>query len=365
VKNLNIVVIVLFAATLSLGALALIHEEDRVDSSKVEADDSVKGNFSVTESGVRYTVHPDQLISGCSGMDCIPSIDDPKFVPASESGWLGESDLVIGLERNGTAKTYPLRILNLHEIVNDEISGEPVAVTYCPLCRSGLAYSREVGNQTLEFGVSGKLYNANLVMYDRQTETYWSQLQGEAVVGPLVPERLELVSSQITEWEKWRKKHPETEVLSRETGMYPASAYGSSPYTGYESSESVGFGVGEVDDRLPSKELVYGVAIGGESKAYTEEKIRQEDLIQDTVGGVPVLLLEDQETGGVKAFVRRTGNRTLEFSLEGDTLVDQEGTRWSFDGEESSGDQELDEIGTHGIYWFAWSKFHPGTEVYR
>jgi hypothetical protein len=297
-------------------------------------------------------------------MDCIPSVDNPEFVSTSESGWLEDDDLVIGLERNGTAKAYPLRILNLHEIVNDEISGEPVAVTYCPLCRSGLAYSREVGNQTLEFGVSGKLYNANLVMYDRQTETYWSQLQGEAVVGPLVPERLELVSSQITAWEKWREEYPATEVLSRETGMYPSSAYGSSPYTGYESRESVGFGVGEVDDRLPSKELVYGVAIGGESRAYTEVKIRQEDLIQDIVGGIPVVLVEDQASGGVRAFLRKSGNRTLEFTLEDGRMTDQDGDIWTFSGENPSGGEKLREIGTHGIYWFAWSKFHPETSVY-
>ncbi|MFB6242077.1 MAG: DUF3179 domain-containing protein [Candidatus Nanosalina sp.] len=358
--NRRIAASVVISLTLLSGIVALtMNQGETVKTSKNSGE-----NFSVTDSGVRYTVHPDRLISGCRGMDCIPSIDNPEFRSASEVEWLAGSDLVIGIERNGTAKAYPLRILNLHEIVNDEIAGEPVAVTYCPLCRSGLAYSRQVGNRTLEFGVSGKLYNANLVMYDRQTETYWSQIKGEAIVGPLVPEKLDLVSSQITEWEGWRKENPGSLVLSRNTGIYPASSYGSSPYTGYQSSESVGFGVDEVDDRLPSKELVYGIAIGGEAKAYTEEKIRREDLIQDTVGGIPVVLVEDQASGGIKAFMRRKGNRTLNLTLKNGRIVDQEGELWRFSGEKSSGNEKLPEIGTHGIYWFAWSKFHPETSVY-
>jgi hypothetical protein len=359
--NRRIVASVLISLTLLLGIIALtMNQGETVKTSKISGE-----NFSVTDSGTRYNVHPDKLISGCRGMDCIPSIDNPEFRSSSKVEWLAGSDLIIGIERNGKAKAYPLRILNLHEIVNDEISGEPVAVTYCPLCRSGLAYSREVGNRTLEFGVSGKLYNANLVMYDRHTETYWSQIKGEAIVGPLVPERLDLVSSQITEWENWRDDHPDTEVLSRETGIYPASSYGSSPYTGYESRESVGFGVGKVDDRLPSKELVYGIAVGAESRAYPEQTIRRENIIQDSLGGVPVLIVEDQGTGGIRAFTRESGNRTLQFRIEDGRLIDQNGEAWSFSGEKTTGKEKLQEIGTHGIYWFAWSKFHPGTDIYR
>ncbi len=321
-------------------------------------------SFNTTSDGVRYSAHPSKLVQGCPSMDCIPSIDDPAFVEARDADWLDPNDTVIGLEQNGEARAYPLGILNVHEIVNDEVGGEEVAVTYCPLCRSGLVYSREVDGQVLEFGVSGKLYNANLVMYDRQTQTYWSQVQGRAIVGPLVPSELEIRTSVITGWQDWRNGHPDTKVLSRDTGIYPASSYDSNPYTGYAATESVGFGVGEVDDRLPSKTLVYGLTAGGVSKAYTEKDIRREDLIQDELGGVPVMLVEDQQDGGIQAYTREVDGGTLEFSIENDQLVDGEGNEWSFDGEKLNGEEELEQLPTHGFYWFAWSKFHPDTSVY-
>ncbi len=321
-------------------------------------------SFNVTDDGTRYSVHPSELVQGCPSMDCIPSIDDPSFVEADEADWLEANETVIGLEIDGEARAYPLGILNVHEIVNDEVGGEKVAVTYCPLCRSGLVYSREADGQVLEFGVSGKLHNANLVMYDRQTQTYWSQVQGNAIVGPLVPSELELRTSVITDWDDWRNGHPETQVLSRDTGIYPASSYESNPYQGYESSERVGFGVGEVDDRLPSKTLVYGLKAGGASKAYTEQDVRRQDLVEDTLGDVPIMIVEDQEDGGVKAFVRRSGGEEIDFSLRDGVPVDSEGDEWSFDGEEVDGDGELERLPTHGFYWFAWSKFNPDTDVY-
>ncbi len=338
-----------------------------VDSTASPSNGS-SADIKMTDDHTRYTVHPWELVQGCPGKDCIPSIDNPKFQSSEEAAWLDDQDLVIALEVNGEAKAYPFRILNVHEIVNDNIGGEAVAVTYCPLCRSGLAYSREVNGEVTEFGVSGKLWNANLVMYDRATETYWSQVEGEAIVGPLVPAELDLVNSVITEWGKWKESHPDTEVLSRDTGIYPPSQYGSNPYTGYQSSSRVGFGVGEVDDRLHSKELVYGVAVGNSSKAYVESDIEEADVINDEVGGVPVLVVEDQESGGIRVFSRKVGNKTIKFSLENGILTDSEGDQWSFEGEALEGEkqgEQLDQLNSHGFFWFAWSSFHPETEIYE
>ncbi|MDY6761567.1 MAG: DUF3179 domain-containing protein [Candidatus Nanohaloarchaea archaeon] len=323
--------------------------------------------YNVTDDGTKYTVHPSELVQGCPGMDCIPSIDNPKFQRAAEATWLDSSDLVIGVEVDGEAKAYPFRILNVHEIVNDEVGGEPVAVTYCPLCRSGLVYSRVVDNRTLEFGVSGKLWNANLVMYDRQTETYWSQIQGKAIVGPLVPEELDLVHSVITDWESWQDSHPDTRVLSRDTGIYSPRRYGSNPYTGFQSSGRVGFGVDNVDDRLHPKELVYGVAIGRDATAYIADEIRNRDVINDRVGNVPVLVVEDQDSGGIRVFAREIDNETLEFHLDNGTLVDQDGNVWSFTGTAQEGPHQgetLEQLNSHGFFWFAWSIFHPETNIY-
>ena len=320
-------------------------------------------SFNVTEDGRRYTVDPDRLQLGCSGKDCIPSIDNPGFESASSAdAWLQDSDLVMGLEVNGETRAYPLRILNRHEIVNDRVGGEPVAVTYCPLCRSGLTYSRRVGNRTLEFGVSGRLLNANLVMYDRQTDTFWSQVQGNALVGPLVPEALNLVPSSITEWGRWSEANPDTRVLSRSSGQGGPGAYTTDPYEGYEDSKKVGFGVDEVDDRLPSKELVYGVAVGGESKAYTEDAVERENLIEDEVGGVPVAVVENQASGTVTVLLRELNGTEIDLSLRNNTLVSSRGS-WTPEGDPVSANQSLRTLNSHGFYWFAWSKFHPETLI--
>ncbi len=316
-----------------------------------------------TSEGTKYTVNPDELVQGCPGRDCIPSIDDPGYVDAENADWLEGEDRIIGLEIGNESRAYPLNILSRHEIINDRVSGEPVAVTYCPLCRSGMTYSREVEGEVLEFGVSGKLYEANLVMYDRQTESYWSQISGRAIVGEKVPEKLELIFSSITTWDEWRNGHPETKVLSRDTGIYPASAYSRSAYGGYRKSESVGFGVEDVDDRLPAKKLVHGIKIGKTSKAYTEEILKQEEFIQDEVEGRTLLIFKNPGDGSVTALAKNdTG---LEFELTDEYIRDSEGGRWSFEGDKQNGDASIERIIPQGFYWFAWSKFNPETELYR
>lgn len=326
-------------------------------------------SYQVTDDGTRYTIHPSELQQGCpGGTDCIPSIDDPDFQSAAAATWLNEGDLVIGVEIDGQARAYPLRILNVHEIVNDRIAGRPVAVTYCPLCRSGLVFSRRVGNETLTFGVSGKLIDANLVMYDRQTRTYWSQVRGEAIVGPLVPTDLEIVPSTITTWEEWRRGHPETRVLSRNTGIYPTSTYASNPYAGYANRSGVGFGVDDVDERLPAKEVVYGVSAGGNATAYPADTVSDETVINDRVGDVPVAVVEHPTDGSVAVFVRRVDGKTLQLSAENGALVDQHGHSWHFDGTALDGPHEgtsLERIPTHGFYWFAWTSVHPETRVHQ
>lgn len=320
-------------------------------------------NFRTTGAGKKYTVHPDELVQGCPGLDCIPSIDDPKYVEAEEADWLNSEDRIIGLEMDHESRAYPLSILSRHEIVNDRVGGEPVAVTYCPLCRSGVAYSREVNGEILEFGVSGKLHEANLVMYDRQTESYWSQISGKAIVGEKVPQKLDLIFSSITTWGEWRNGHPHTEVLSRDTGIYPATAYRGSAYSGYRSSDSVGFGVEDVDNRLPAKKLVHGIKVGNTSKAYTDEALKQERLVQDEIGDRTVLIFKHPEDGSVTALMKN--NTGLDFEMKDESLQDSEGDLWSFEGEKINGESSMDRIVPQGFYWFAWSKFNPETELYK
>lgn len=357
------VVVLVGLSALGVGVSAVTHAPT---TSPAPGGDAA---FNVTDDGTRYTVHPSKIRQGClGGTDCIPAIDDPSFQPADQADWLADEDLIIGITINGEPRAYPLRILTVHEIVNDDVTGRPVAVTYCPLCRSGLVFDRQLNGSTLTFGVSGKLLNANLVMYDRQTETYWSQLTGKAVVGPLVPSDLTILPSTITTWGQWQESHPTTTVLSRDTGIYPPSTYGSSPYSGFAESERVGFGVDRVDDRLHPKTIVYGVTIGNTSRAYPEDVVTDEDVINDAVAGVPVLIVEDQRTGGVKVYAREVNGDPIRFELEDGVLRDEAGGGWTFNGTAVAGPYEgaqLSRLNSHGIYWFAWSEFHPGTAIYQ
>jgi hypothetical protein len=368
VENQKIILAAVFltsAATLT--GIAVVSGVQVRSSDVITEPDKASLNDServkTTTDGRKYTVHPDELVQGCPGMDCIPSIDDPKYVNAEEAYWLEGEDRIIGLEIGKESRAYPLSILSRHEIVNDRISGEPVAITYCPLCRSGMAYSREVNDEVLEFGVSGKLHEANLVMYDRQSESYWSQISGEAIVGEKVPQELELIFSSITTWEEWRSGHPETEVLSKDTGIYPVSAYRGSAYSSYRNSESIGFGVKEVDDRLPPKKLVHGIKIFNTSKAYTEEILERERFIQDKLEVQTLLIFKNPKDGSVTALAKNdTG---LDFELTDQHIEDSEGGQWSFDGEKLSDDASMEVVIPQGFYWFAWSKFNPETELYR
>lgn len=332
------------------------NEDQNFESTNYSAD------INTTADGVKYTVNPDELAQGCPGMDCIPSIDNPKYENGANADWMEPDDKIIGLEINGEAIAYPLRILSRHEIVNTEVGGEPVVVTYCPLCRSGVTYSRNVSGEILEFGVSGKLHNANLVMYDRQSETYWNQISGKAIVGEKVPQKLDLISSSITNWGKWKEGHPDTQVLSRDTGIYPVGTYASRSYQGYRNSGGVGFGVDQVDDRLPSKELVYGITIGNNSKAYPSDMINSSNLIQDEIGNETVLVFERPDDGTVTALTYEGEEK--EFTLSSKGVEDTEGGRWTFEGEHLNGNINMSQNVPQGFYWFAWSKFNPDTQIY-
>jgi hypothetical protein len=332
--------------------------------SEVKKQENASSEYNLTEDGRKYIVHPSELRQGCPGMDCIPSIDDPKYEDVSEAGWMNPGDEIMAVEVNGTSRAYPLRIMDSHEIVNTEVNGKPVVVTYCPLCRSGVTFSRKVGGEVLEFGVSGKLRNANLVMYDRQSETYWSQIGGKAIIGPKVPQELDLIFSSVTNWSKWSEEHPDGEVLSTETGIRPPSAYESRNYLERGYSNPQRYGAENIDDRLDETELVHGLRIGNGSKAYPEDQIREKGFIQDEVGGKSIMILEKPD-GSITAFSREVKGEVKNFSIENGKLVGSEGKSYKLNGEQIGGETELTQFTPRGFYWFAWSKFNPETEIYK
>jgi len=280
--------------------------------------------------GTKHSIPLDEILRGGPAKDGIPSIDNPKFLTVGEASFLEDSDVGLGLVIGNTARFYPYKILTWHEIANDVVEGNPILVTYCPLCRTGIVFDRTVDGETLEFGVSGLLWQSNLLMYDRQAdeqdETLWSQVLGEAVLGPQTGMRLAVVSSDTVLYGDWKAAHPDTQILSRETGA--VRNYDRDPYEGYYESLQVGFGATFDDTRLHPKAFVFGIEIGGQFKAYADNDVPKGTTLTDSFAGKNIRV-EKNSTGVVNVFA----------------------------------DDKL--IPTIDGFWFSWLAVHPGTELYE
>jgi hypothetical protein len=319
----------------------------------------------VTFDGETNAIVPlNQIVSGGVSRDGIPSIDRPKFVSAQEAG-LQNGDLVLGLEINGDVRAYPLDILVWHEIVNDIVGGEPVAVTYCPLCFTNQVFERTIEGEVVEFGTSGKLYNSNLVMYDRSTESYWSQAMSQAIVGERAGHVLERVPFDVAFWEDWKAIHPDTKVLSQDTGF--GRPYGADPYGGYYTSDSIFFPISNKDDRLGVKEIIVGLEHDGVYRAYPLSEIEEEHVINDDLAGKHILLASHYPFMA-RAFDRTVDGQVLEFEYRDDIMTDrQTGSVWDFDGIAVEGElagKRLERLPFDQGFWFEWAAFHPETELY-
>jgi hypothetical protein len=318
----------------------------------------------VDSSDEKALVPRDKIVSGGPGRDGIPSIDRPKFVSAQEAG-LENGDLVLGLEISGDARAYPLDILVWHEIVNDNVGGEPVAVTYCPLCFTNQVFKRTVEGEVVEFGTSGKLYNSNLVMYDRSTESYWSQAMGQAIVGERTGHVLERVPFDVAYWEDWKAINPDTRVLSQDTGF--GRPYGADPYDGYYTSPSIWFPISNHDDRLGVKEIVVGLEHDDVYRAYPLTKIESEHVINDDLEGKPILLASHYPFMA-RAFDRTVDGQVLEFEYNDGAMTDRQTcSLWDFDGVAVQGElagKRLERLPFDQGFWFEWVAFHPETELF-
>ena len=223
---------------------------------------TTKNNFDLSDS----LIPANEILQGGPPRDGIPSIDKPRFVSANAAKFMKPKDRVIGITVNGESRAYPINILNWHEIVNDNIKGIPLSVTYCPLCGTGIVYQGRLGGRTLQFGVSGLLYNSDVLLYDRATQTLWSQILSKAISGPLRGQKLTMIESSQTSWAKWLKKQPNTRVLSTQTGF--SRDYTRSPYGNYDNNTNLYFPVSRESRRYHPKERVLGVTINGRTKAY-------------------------------------------------------------------------------------------------
>jgi hypothetical protein len=312
----------------------------------------------------------DQIVSGGPPPDGIPSIDNPKFISVQEaSKFLEDSELVLGLNINGDIRAYPLQILVWHEIVNDEIGSIPVAVTYCPLCFTNQVFNRTIddGQEVVEFGTSGKLYNSNLVMYDRTSKSLWSQAMAEGIVGKYAGTKLERVPFDVAYWKEWKQLYPDSKILSRDTGSN--RPYGVDPYGDYYTNSDVLFPVSNKDNRLGLKEIVVGFENKGQYKAYKLQEIEDNKVINDQVNGKSITLFSSYPFM-IRAYDPIAQGQTLEFTYNPKSknfLDEQTGSEWNFEGKAISGQmkgKQLTRLPFDEGFWFEWVAFHPKTEIY-
>lgn len=271
----------------------------------------------------------DQIISGGPAKDGIPAIDRPQFVSAAKAAFLKPEDQVLGVQVQGMSRAYPLRILNWHEVVNDQFGTEPVTITYCPLCGTGVVFSRLVNGKVLSFGVSGLLYNNDVLLYDRQTNSLWSQLMAQAISGPLKGHRLNSLVVTHSTWADWQKMHATTQVLMADTNS--PRPYDRNPYAGYDTSSEIMFPMQFRSAGFHPKERVLGIVKGSKAKAYPfVELAKTNGILKDDFAGIDWTIRFDKTTGRA-------------------TLHDDHGV------------QSSAVVG----YWFAWYAFHPNTEVFH
>ena len=326
-----------------------------------------------------------EILVGHPVKDGIPSVTEPAMETIEEAAlWLSDRSPVIALEMDGEARAYPLAILMWHEIANDEIAGKPVAVTFCPLCNSSVSFDRRVNGDVLDFGVSGLLRNSDLIMYDRQSETWWQQLTGEGLAGEYAGLLLDIVPSQVIGFGRFAERFPDGLVMSRDTGY--SRQYGINPYSNYDSRPGRPFLFrGEVDPRLDSAvDHVLAAIIGDSAKAYPFEILRQEGAVNDEIGDTPVVVFYQRGVASALGDSRIDSARDIgtagmyQSTFDGEVLHfaagddgaftdDATGSTWNAFGEATAGElkgSQLNWVHAFPHFWFAWAAFHPETEVY-
>lgn len=323
-----------------------------------------------------------EIFSGGPPKDGIPAIDKPQFVGAPEANkWLKDREPVVAVIVAGEANAFPLQILMWHEIVNTVVAGRPLVVTYCPLCNTAIVFDRVMDGQVLDFGTTGNLRFSDLVMYDRETESWWQQITGEAVVGDLTGQKLTVLPSSIVSWADFKSAYPNGLVLSRETGY--SRPYGENPYVGYDSSPPFLYRGPTPDGRLSAMERVATVTLGGQDAAFPFSVLRGHPVANYTVGGKDIVVFyrpgtasaldgsdiaESRDVGATGVFERKLDKQALTFRRSEDQVVDAEtGSVWDILGQAVAGPlkgKKLTPVVHGNHFWFAWVVFKPNTKVY-
>lgn len=331
-------------------------------------------NNSGSGSGLQesWSIPRDEIFDGGPGKDGIPALTDPEFVQSQKADYLSDDDLVIGFVVGEKARAYPHKILDWHEIINDLLGEMFISITYCPLTGTGIGWNREINGKLTTFGVSGLLYNSNLIPYDRETNSNWSQIRLECVNGKLKGSRAETFPLVETTWSTWREMFPSTTVLSKQTGHN--RDYGRYPYGGYRSDHDfLIFPVSNQDERLPGKERVHGVVFSGQVRVYPFSRFEKEvRVINDYLAGGNLVIAGSEEDNFIVSFLNDPGDgTTLSFSAVQDqypvVMSDKEGNMWDVLGRAVTGPRkgaQLATISSFMGYWFSFAAFYPDLSIY-
>ena len=333
----------------------------------------------------RHTVSYSEVLSGGPPKDGIPAIDNPRFVTVEAAAeWLGPQEPVVLVEVGEAAKAYPLQVLTWHEIINDEVGGVPLTITFCPLCNTAIGFKREFDGQVLDFGTTGRLRYSNLIMYDRQTETWWQQATGAGIAGRYAGSQLAFYPANIISWDEFRSNYPDAEVLSRDTGFN--RAYGRNPYAGYDNVNGRPFLYQgpRTPDTLPPMARVLTVDLVEEAVAYPYDELAQSIVIDDTVAGQPITVFwqpgtasaldsgsiaAGRDVGTGAAFSRELDGRILDFEWQDETIRDrQTSSTWNLLGVATAGTlqgSKLSPVVSINHFWFSWAAFRPETRVFQ
>lgn len=340
-------------------------------------DETALQNNNNSNRPTEWLIPIGQIRDGGPGKDGIPALLNPETVDPDKADYLTDDDLLIGYYHNGEARAYPHKILDWHEIINDNLGGKAIAITYCPLTGTGSGWNRNIYGTITTFGVSGLLYNANLIPYDRVTDSNWTQIGLNCVNGELIGQEVETYQVVETTWKTWKDMFPNTTVISTNTGH--SRDYQRYPYGSYRTSESLIFSVSVNDSRLPTKERVHGIIEDEKVRAYRFEHFGY-PIITDSINNKPIVLVGSASQNFIVSFyVPVINEELLTFSLpvpfdfskgfeSSVILVDQFGNEWNLFGHAIAGPNnglQLDATNSFMGYWFSWAPFYGLPEIYE
>lgn len=318
-----------------------------------------------------WLIPKNQVLDGGPGKDGIPALENPENIGINGIDYLADDDLVIGFQFEGQVRAYPHKILDWHEIINDDLNGRKVAVTYCPLTGTGIAWSRDINGEITSFGVSGLIYNSNLIPYDRLTDSNWSQIKLNCVNGSLSGEKINTYNLIETTWKTWKEMFPNSSVVTLNTGFN--RNYSQFPYDEYRTNNAMFlFPLSSKDDRLPAKDRVLGLIHNNIAKIYQFKLFENGTrIIEDKIVGKNVIVIGNKDKNFIVAFENKLNGATRTFTVidEGENIMqDDKGNKYNLFGVVTNGVDEGDQLKSTTSfmgYWFSFGTFFTNAEIYE